>query len=326
MGVLDVLPVPILIRERSGSISLANAEALLALKLSRSELNRTQITRIGESADSGSGLFLLSLDQTLQRRIQAKTARLELLPGSSQEVLVIEPPQRSGSLDARDLLELLDRQSEAVQQAANSLLWDHKNQKRESWNRSARLLKTRVRELRDEIGRLQGEGGQTAPESRLVWVSPRALLSNLLRRTRRHLGPEGPFRLRLDHDLGQTDRILHADPVAVTKVLLTGLDLLSKSASGGTAWIRATETGCRLRLVLDGSELAGAEDPPDLRRRRSTVQELTPILRESEATFEVHRDSQGQRKVLLTLPTHPDRDSNPDCTGTGLPFRQNARL
>ncbi|MFH0946960.1 MAG: hypothetical protein V2A76_17340 [Planctomycetota bacterium] len=209
-----------------------------------------------------------------------------------------------------ELLDLLNRQSEAVQQAANTLLRDHANQKTERWNRSARRLKSKVRELREDIGRLQGEGGTPVPESRRVWISPRTLLSHLLRRTRRHLGPGNPFRLRLDHDLRRTDRILQVDPVAVTQVLLTGLDLLSRSASGGTAWIRATETGCRLRFVLDGSDLAGAEDPPDLRQRQSTIQELSPILRESQATFEVHRDSQGHRKVLLTLPTHPDRDSD----------------
>ena len=321
--------MPLLAKHRDGSLLFANETALLTLRLSAAELAEAQVTCIqgAEGTSPGEpGSFLLSLNQTLQRRLRAHSSKIELSPGLIREVLLLEPLDPPEGVQLKDLIRLLEQKSDAVQKAANTLLWNHANRKADRWNQSARRLKTRVRELRNGVARLLGISQAEQTRERLDWMPPRLLLADLVLRVRRHLSSKLPIRLHLDHDLAAGERLAQADPVAVAQVVLTGLDLLSENATGGQVWLRATEAGFRLRIVIDGCLLSGADEPPDLSSRQATTRELTPILRAHQATFEVHRDGHGRRKVILTLPTHPDRDAPPDSPGSVLPFPETSGL
>jgi len=323
------LPVPLLARNRNGSVLFANEAALGVLRLSAEELYCAQVTRVQGAGAGGRDepeSFLLSVDQTLQRRVRARSGEIELERGGRQEVLVLEELDRAEGPELQTMIQLLERKSDAVQQAANTLLWNHVHQKPDRWNQSARRLKTRVRELKTDVRRLAGISLEEQTFERMAWIAPRLLFADVVRRVRRHLSPGVPFRLHLDHDLLATGRLARVDPVDVAQLVLTGLDLLSAGASGGGLFLRATEAGCRLRMVVDASGLAGAEEPPDLRSRQAVTRELTPILRNHQATFEVHRDGHGHHRVVLTLPTHPPGDASPDSPGTSLPIRKSRGL
>ncbi len=281
---LEAIPLPLLVRSPGGRLALANGPARALLRLTPEEAEEAVLTLIQQDATSGRAVYLLVVARTPQRTLEAVRGALEILPGEVLEVLLVEPPAGASLPAGERLLAALDRQNDAVRRATNALLW----------RRAARPAEA------PQPGRI--------PERR-AWLEPRGLAARLLRRVRRFLSRGHACSLAADIRLERGNRMVRADEVAIAQVVLSGIELLAGGTQGGPITLRAAEVGCRVRIVLDASELQGDASALDLRHKERLVQELAPILKAHEATFEVHRDGKGSRRVIFTMPTAPRRDA-----------------
>ncbi|MBI4880365.1 MAG: hypothetical protein HY812_12010 [Planctomycetes bacterium] len=294
-SVLDAIPLPLLVRSPAGQVAFANGPARELLRLTPEEAEHAALTLIQQDAAQERPLYLLVVAQTPQRTIEALRAEVEVAPGELLEVLLVEPCAGAPLPTGERLLGALDRRSDAVRRATNALLWQ----------RAVRRCAPNAAAGPRLAG---GEQPGRKPE-RSAWLEPRGLAARLLRRVRRFLRRGRQWQLVADVRLERGDRAVRADEVAVAQVILSGLDLLAAGACGGALALRATEVGCRLRIVLDASGLEGNRDAPDLRGQSSLVRSLAPILKAHEATLEIHRDGRGSRRVIFTMPTVRRRDA-----------------
>ncbi|MFG0318029.1 MAG: hypothetical protein ACF8XB_12205, partial [Planctomycetota bacterium JB042] len=272
---LDRLPIPLVVRARSGRLRFANATARDRLALRPEQLAVAGLTRFGVADRDGAAAFGLTSERTVERRIDARCARL---PGDGDDpldVLLLLPIDPDASVHG---LEALARREEAVTRA-----WAAQDP-----SPTSALVERVVQLLAD------------ARTPRRLPL--RLAIADLFRRLRRGAGR--PVRLFARASRIGDGRARSLDAIAATELVLSAWELLTSGATGGTLRLSARVEADRLRFELDAGDVEGAE-LPDLRRRRLLLRSLRPALERLGAAFEVHVGGRTADHVVVTLPIRP---------------------
>lgn len=288
-ALLDQLKDAILLREPNGRLRFANQPARQLLGLTMPIVDDAALTLIRRGRGAEASVFLLVANGEIKRSISAVARRLRH-PAGPMDVLTLEA-------DPTVTPPSLARLTQTAQALCAAALRIASRTDRSE----ARELRLRLAELAGMVSALHADALPSADRSPARPYQPRALLAAVTRRLRRSL-TGSDRRLRLVHGLKRAEVPVLTSPVGLTKLVLTGLDLLLPYASQPGIALIALRSARRLRFILQLGVLPDGSPRPDLRQQQRLLGELRPLLRDLGGRFELQcGGEQRPTRVLITI-------------------------
>lgn len=305
------MPGPIVARAKDGAVLAWSSAAAREFRLSPEQWESATLTRISRARplDPGRELFLLSIDCRPERRVHARAGELAVAPGVAIDLVAIEPPPDvAAPVPAPDggTAASLERELKAAALAAERLL---------RAQRDGKVTRAGVERLANRLGRAAAAArlrGGGRPAGGRVWIGSRDLLARLLQRLRRQNANAERPRVAVVDESRQSGRLLHLDPIGAAELFLNAVGLVLDDTAARALVLRCSSVGCRLQISVEVSPAASPlSEPLTLEDRSARLRDLAPLVRRHGATLELHTDAASGSKVVITLPTWPERDSEP---------------